>query len=516
MSSTALTRLVYARLDELSTAADLDARLEFLCHGLLPNSGNPQAALLWAVLDGIALDGKHILDAGCGRGGALAAIAQRWRPAGLTGLDVSHEQIAACRRRFAAIKARWQVADMCSLPQPPSSQDVLLGVEVLEGLHTPSDFLKGAARVLKPGGLLVMADLMSPATAQLLIQHAADAGFTLQQQVDLSPGVGAAMAERSRPAGEAHFLRAVFRDETQTIERALANGELRYLALHLQRTTAPGQTRAWSVPPLRPAVPRVNHCASIDPPNAVFPYGVPSASGPLPVFAFPFGGGGASVFRGWSQDLATDLQFCPVQLPGREGFRSDSPLRTMDEWVHWGLAQLGPHINGAYALYGHCLGGQLAYELALALTQQGRPPAALWLTATTPPDLPLTARLSHVLRVADLDDADLPAVLALLGGTPGEVMQAEALLHAIKGTLLADFSVATGYQRSTCEPLPCPIHGLAGLRDKLVPAPFMRGWQAYTQHGFELELLDAEHFFLREQRDRVQASLRQQARRLTR
>jgi 2-polyprenyl-3-methyl-5-hydroxy-6-metoxy-1,4-benzoquinol methylase len=306
MSSTALTRLVYARLDELSTAADLDARLEFLCHGLLPNSGNPQAALLWAVLDGIALDGKHILDAGCGRGGALAAIAQRWRPAGLTGLDVSHEQIAACRRRFAAIKARWQVADMCSLPQPPSSQDVLLGVEVLEGLHTPSDFLKGAARVLKPGGLLVMADLMSPATAQLLIQHAADAGFTLQQQVDLSPGVGAAMAERSRPAGEAHFLRAVFRDETQAIERALANGELRYLALHLQRTTAPGQTRAWSVPPLRPAVPRVNHCASIDPPNAVFPYGVPSASGPLPVFAFAAGP------RTWPQTCNFARCNCPV------------------------------------------------------------------------------------------------------------------------------------------------------------------------------------------------------------
>ena len=77
MSNTALTRLVYARLDELSTAADLDARLEFLCHGLLPNSGNPQTALLWAVLDGIALDGKHILDAGCGRGGASGQAAKQ-------------------------------------------------------------------------------------------------------------------------------------------------------------------------------------------------------------------------------------------------------------------------------------------------------------------------------------------------------------------------------------------------------------------------------------------------------
>ena len=125
----------------------------------------------------------------------------------------------------------------------------------------------------------------------------------------------------------------------------------------------------------------------------------------------------------------------------------------------------------------------------------------------------VSARLARLLQVAELRGTDLPALLALLGGTAPQVLASPALLAAVRHTLLADFQLACRYQRHDLPALRCPIHGIAGLHDKLVPASHMQGWQRCAEAGFSLARLEGEHFFLRDQRPQLQAQLRQLAER---
>ena len=38
----------------------------------------------------------------------------------------------------------------------------------------------------------------------------------------------------------------------------------------------------------------------------------------LRLFCFPYGGGGAAAFRTWQDHLPSNIEVCPVQIPGRE------------------------------------------------------------------------------------------------------------------------------------------------------------------------------------------------------
>jgi len=531
-----LTRLVYARLNDLATALDAGARFDFMNRGYAAPGVDSSARamherLLWEIIGDTPLDGRHILDAGCGRGGTLAAIAGRHSPAGLIGIDLSPEQIAACRKRFGRLKIRWQVADVAGLPQAAASQDVILAIEVLRELQLPSAFIDSAARTLRPGASLLVADLLDDGAWAMLVACLRDSGFKLDSSRDLSAGVLAAATRRQaryqgsaqigpRIGSEENFLRTVLGEELAAQQAALAGARLRYQVMRFVRDDKPvhGDVPEWHWP-LPTAVGMATDMPLLMAPEAVdqvFPYGAPAGDGRLPVFAFPFAGGGASVFRGWPQTLANEMQFCPVQLPGREGFLVDAPLQTMEQWRAWTMTQIRPHLDALgperpYALFGHCLGGLLAYELALALTDAGRPPAALWLTATNPPHLPLSSMLLNLLQIVPFDNADLAVVLRVLGGTPPEVLAAPAMMRAMQKTMQADFAVGARYQRFDRRRLPCPVHTLAGTRDKLVTPAHMRAWQDYGSTPVAGKTVDAEHFFLRESRLDVQAMLRTQA-----
>lgn len=105
--------------------------------------------------------GDKLLDAGCGWGGSSIWLA-RERGAQCTGITLEPAQagIAAmmARKRRVAARARFAQADFTRLPFADASFDVVWAVESV--CHAPDKgaFLREAARVLVPGGRLVLAD----------------------------------------------------------------------------------------------------------------------------------------------------------------------------------------------------------------------------------------------------------------------------------------------------------------------------------------------------------------------
>ena len=96
--------------------------------------------------------GARVLDAGCGEGygtDRLTSVASH-----VTGVDLEEPVIRRAAARYP--RARFDTANLVSLPYEDAAFDAVVSLQVIEHLHSPQEFLSECARVLVPGGLLVI------------------------------------------------------------------------------------------------------------------------------------------------------------------------------------------------------------------------------------------------------------------------------------------------------------------------------------------------------------------------
>ena len=105
------------------------------------------------------LDGTRFLDAGCGDGALIFAAASRGAEA--TGVDSDPAMLAAARTRADkdGIKAAFLEGRIERLPFPDASFDVVVAITVLCFVADAAGALREMARVLRPGGRLVLGEL---------------------------------------------------------------------------------------------------------------------------------------------------------------------------------------------------------------------------------------------------------------------------------------------------------------------------------------------------------------------
>ncbi|NJL52678.1 MAG: methyltransferase domain-containing protein [Hydrococcus sp. SU_1_0] len=102
--------------------------------------------------------GTTLLDVGCGIGGSSRILAKDYN-FDVTGVTISPQQVNRAQELTPAdVTAKFKVDDAMALSFPDASFDVVWSVEA--GPHMPDKavFAKELLRVLKPGGILVVAD----------------------------------------------------------------------------------------------------------------------------------------------------------------------------------------------------------------------------------------------------------------------------------------------------------------------------------------------------------------------
>ena len=111
----------------------------------------------WGGLDQLPR-GTTLLDVGCGIGGSSRILAQDYGFA-VTGVTISPQQVKRAQELTPeGVDAKFLVDDAMALSFPDASFDVVWSIEA--GPHMPDKavFAKELMRVLKPGGVLVVAD----------------------------------------------------------------------------------------------------------------------------------------------------------------------------------------------------------------------------------------------------------------------------------------------------------------------------------------------------------------------
>jgi ArsR family transcriptional regulator len=217
-----LARMILARLpeDDLRLAADrrVAARLAaerartaseaFRRDGMdwdeMRALGLPAAAIEQALLDALPPRLDALLDIGTGTGRLLELVAPR--ATRVLGVDMSRDMLALARARLAerglADRAVVRQADMYRLPFADAAFDAVALQMVLHYAEDPAAALAEAARVLRPGGLLLIADLAPHGEAALLEKHAHRwPGFDDAQLAGWLGEAGCSLAQATSVAG---------------------------------------------------------------------------------------------------------------------------------------------------------------------------------------------------------------------------------------------------------------------------------------------------------------------------
>lgn len=149
------------------------------------------------VADQVPIEGREVLEVGCGRGGGSSYIARYLKPARMTGIDISPKAIAFCRRVHRVNGLEYRHGDAEALPFSDATFDAVVNVESSFCYGSLDGFLAEVKRVLRPGGHLLLADLRLANEVADLDAALERSGLRLISRRDITANVAEALAHDS-------------------------------------------------------------------------------------------------------------------------------------------------------------------------------------------------------------------------------------------------------------------------------------------------------------------------------
>lgn len=223
----------------------------------------------------------------------------------------------------------------------------------------------------------------------------------------------------------------------------------------------------------------------------------------LRLFCFPYAGIGASLFHTWADLLPHEVEVIAVQLPGREDRSRESTFSRLRPMVRTLAHALRPYLTMEFALYGHCSGALLAFELAHELNKSfGLCPRHLVVGAQAAPQVPLRHPPIH-----HLEDGKFVASLSQLGGAPPELIANKEFLEYLLPVIRNDFTLWEQYTYNKRPPLPLNLTVLGGHSDDRISAADLNAWCDHTTGGFAMHEIEGDHYFVNHRTAQVAALL---------
>ena len=213
----------------------------------------------------------------------------------------------------------------------------------------------------------------------------------------------------------------------------------------------------------------------------------------LTLFGLPFAGGNAYSYRPLAEHMSAEIDFVPLELPGR-GRRAGEPLlEDIAALAADAQAQIGPQLDAPYALYGHSMGANLAYLLAHRIEQLDLPrPLHLFVSGCAGPSIP--PEPEHQQRHL-LPREAFVRMLRELGGCPPEILANDDLMEFFEPIIRADFAANARFKPSAGPPLEIPITALSGAADE-ISLGAVEAWAEETRGPFSMHAFPGDHFFI--------------------
>ena len=216
------------------------------------------------------------------------------------------------------------------------------------------------------------------------------------------------------------------------------------------------------------------------------------------LLCLPFSGGSKYSFSALFNNTSGVYKPVVLELPGRGKRTPESLLYTIAEAENDLFQQALPFINTPYAVYGHSLGGLLAYILIKRIQKSGlKNPLHLFVTGATAPSVPYKKNY-HLLGKKEFIEK-----IKSLKGMPAEIMENEEIMNYFEPIIRADFTLLETYRYEPSLPFHVPVTAFFGDEEDM-QAEEVEPWRTETTAAVEIDKMAGGHFFIYDHAARIQ------------
>jgi SAM-dependent methyltransferase len=148
------------------------------------------------LIKGIDVNGKSILEAGCGFGSGGYFLVNYYRPDTVTGIDLSDKNIKRCKELYNFPNLKFFRMDAEDMKFDDNSFDVIVNLESSHGYPArDTKFCSEVIRLLKPGGYFAYGDLLVENDFKSFTTALINGGMTKISERDITESVLSARQE---------------------------------------------------------------------------------------------------------------------------------------------------------------------------------------------------------------------------------------------------------------------------------------------------------------------------------
>jgi len=213
------------------------------------------------------------------------------------------------------------------------------------------------------------------------------------------------------------------------------------------------------------------------------------------LLCLPHAGAGWIAFHSWLAVAPPELEVLPVPMAGRDRRIFEKPHSDL----HQAVRAISGDVSSTLAdeipvvLFGHCLGGLLAYELARCLLRDGVPVVQLMISGVAGPGY------VRPQRITGLPDEEFLERVIEVGGYRNAALDDREMRGLLLPALRADVQMQEDYRPQDCDPLDVPVMALRGEADETVSTEDIGQWREVTKAGFTVVELPGGHMYFLDQ-----------------
>jgi external thioesterase TEII len=211
------------------------------------------------------------------------------------------------------------------------------------------------------------------------------------------------------------------------------------------------------------------------------------------LICLPFAGGNKYSYRSLFSKKSKFFNPTVVEYPGRGSRVFEKLVSNIDIIVDDIYDQIKRTIsNGEYAIYGHSLGGLIAYLLTVKILQAGHyAPKHVFITGAAGP----SAKSRTTKQLYLYPQKEFINEVIELGGIPDGVFQYKDMVHFLEPILRNDFKVSATYVYKEDKPLDIPLTVITGTEEDITPEDILL-WQKESSQEVDFKQMTGNHFFI--------------------
>lgn len=217
----------------------------------------------------------------------------------------------------------------------------------------------------------------------------------------------------------------------------------------------------------------------------------PNPNASLRIFCFPCAGGGASMYRSWSESLI-GAEVWAISYPGRESLHGMPFADSATAIVDMVLENESYFSEKPFAVYGHSFGALMAYQVAHALELRGIKAKAIFVSARRAP------QLQPEVVLTDLSDSRFLMELDKFDGIPAAIRQNQEMLDFYLPIIKADLELNDRTVANSSDKVTAPVYLFSAVDDKVARSDELADWKEMTSSRFEHKVFGGGHFFIQD------------------